>query len=486
MIELRYGQKVNIGFLYVLGLLSPDSAYGKQALHKLRPFARDQAGQLQRELDNIERTLQARSRCEAEYTKLERVLAQVKDIRQSIERIDGGLLDEVDLFELKRYLLQLAEMAPLLASIQQAAGYEDIELDEAAPALELLDPEKTRVPSFHISGRYSARLTAVRAQKKEVEQRLRNASDDVQRQRLMMERNTCAAEEQLEEEQVCEELTKKLAPYSAALLRNTEVLARLDLTLQKAKMADRMGCCKPVLGGGALLLCDMVNPAVAAALEREGRDFTPVTLELGVGTTVVTGANMGGKSVALKTAALNALLAQCGFYAFAREMQTPLFDAIFMVSEDLEATDRGLSSFGGEIVRLNEITDALPDAFALVLLDEFARGTNPEEGAAIACAVATYLNGKNAVTVMTTHYDGVAGAGRAHYQVAGLSNADMAQLQREVDGASPKDRVAVIARHMDYGLLHVQGDKQVSRDALNVCKLLKCAKEIVDIVENNY
>lgn len=61
----------------------------------------------------------------------------------------------------------------------------------------------------------------------------------------------------------------------------------------------------------------MINPQTADALHSSGRKFTPVSIELLSGSTVITGANMGGKSVAVKTLALNVLLALCGFPVFA-------------------------------------------------------------------------------------------------------------------------------------------------------------------------
>lgn len=485
MIELSHKQKENIGLQYVLDLLEPASAYGRRLLKDLRPFAPGGEDALRAELDNIEKALQVRPALEQQFRKLERALMQVKDIKKSLERIGQGVLDEIDLFEIKRYLLLLAEIAPLFGEIDAAARFHDIVFKETDGALELLDPEKSRVPTFHISVRYSAELAAIRKEKKEVEQRLRVERDADTCAGLKQRRGELAAREQREEEAVRARLTEQLLPYQEALLYNTDTIARLDLTIQKAVLAAGR-CTKPEIGGDAVVLQEMLNPHIASLLEKEGRAFTPVTLTMPLGTTVITGANMGGKSVALKTAGLNVALAHYGFYVFAKEMSTPLFDRMFLVSEDLEAVDRGLSSFGGEIVRLNEITEAVKEDFCFVLLDEFARGTNPDEGAAIAHAVAAYFNSRHAVTAMTTHYDGVSDAAAAHYQVMGLAHVDMAALRAEIEAASPAQRVGMIGQHMDYGLYRVEGKRQVSRDAINICHLLKCDKEIANLVEDYY
>lgn len=485
MIELNHKQKENIGLQYVLDLMAPCSAYGQEALRKLRPYSRAQKDELQCELDNVEKAIVSRQKQEADYVRLEQVLRQVKNITKTIQSIEDGMLGEVDLFELKRYLLQLADIVPLYDAVNESAQYNDIAFADTSAALEILDPEKNRVASFHISNRYSEELTRIRREKKLTEEALRKEADKKQKEILMARRSELVTQEQREEEAVRRSLAGQLLPYKELMLQNARAIARLDIVMQKAVLAKRMQCCKPEIGT-KILMKEMYNPRIAAILEKEGRSFTPVSIELDTGTTVITGANMGGKSVALKTIALNVALVQYGFYAFADRAETPLFDAMYIVSEDLEAVDRGLSTFGGEIVRLNEITASLKTKFPIILLDEFARGTNPDEGAAIARAVAEYLNSREAVTVMTTHYDGVADVARAHYQVAGLSGADMGKLKAELESASRADRVSVIARHMDYGLFPVEGSRRVSRDAISICHLLKCDKEILNLVENNY
>ncbi len=480
--ELSHAQKENIGFAWLAGEVRCASPYGRQRLAALRPFAPAQRTALEAELANITRTLAARPALEAECTRLEHVMAQVKDIRASLRRIPGGVLGEVELFEVKRYLLQLAELGPLFAALNAEARYEGIAFAGTAPALALLDPEKTGVASFHISQRWSARLAALRREKRELEEALRVAPAG-HTEELMARRRTLVAEEQAEEEAVRAMLTEKLRPYAEALLQNTEAIAALDLTLQKAALARRRGAVRPEMGAAELRAQDMINPMVADLLEREGERFTPVSLTLAPGATVITGANMGGKSVTLKTLALSVYLAHCGFFVFAREMRCPHFGALWLLSDDLEDTRRGLSSFGGEIVRFNEIVSHIGDAFSLILMDEFARGTNPEEGAAIARGVTAWLNEGQNIAVLATHFDGVAAEAGAHYQVVGLSGADIPALAAAVAAAPPEKRVGLIGRHMNFGLYRVGAAVHMPRDAINICKLLGLCSDITAKIE---
>ncbi|MBO5727532.1 MAG: hypothetical protein J6R39_02765, partial [Oscillospiraceae bacterium] len=232
-----------------------------------------------------------------------------------------------------------------------------------------------------------------------------------------------------------------------------------------------------------------VNPKVLDLLRDQKKTFTPVSIALDKGAAVITGANMGGKSVAMKTIALNVLLTHCGFFPFAAKASIPLFDSIHIISEDQESVDRGLSSFGGEMVRFNQMIRQMQGQFPLILLDEFARGTNPDEGAAIVQAVTKYLNRQNAVSVLATHYDGVARWGKAHYQVIGLKQLDLDALRKELAGCSGDAGVELISRHMNYGLYRVEDAQDCPRDAVNIYRLLDMKDEILqgidEILSNN-
>ena len=480
MITLGFEEKQRIGFAYVMDLLEPASPYGREALRTLRPARCGEEAPLRRELENIAKTLAARPRLEKKYARLDGEFRQLKDIRGSIARI-GGELGEVDLFEIKRYLLHLEEIVSLFMEIDKEAGYHDIAFLDTSPALGLLDPEGNRIAAFHVSGRYSPALTAVRDEKREVERQLRAMSGGEARAALMVERGSLAAREQTEEDAVRAFLSRELLPWREAMRQNAGAIGRLDLTIQKAELAAEYGGCMPEVGGDVLRFTEMTNPQIAHRLVDTGKTFTPLSLSLRSGAAVLTGANMGGKSVAVKTLALNVLLIHCGFYPFAREAAGPLFDGLHLVSEDFytDAADRDLSSFGSEVARLKDALREAEKGRSLILLDEFAKGTNPTEGCAIARAVCAHLNAQSAYTLMTTHYDGVAALAGAHYQTAGLRRADIAALLREAARAPAEDRAALITRCMDYGIFPAPAGERLPMDAVNICRLLGLSEEIL-------
>ena len=184
---------------------------------------------------------------------------------------------------------------------------------------------------------------------------------------------------------------------------------------------------------------------------------------------------MGGKTVSLRSTVLSLLLCQCGFFVFAQSARLPLFDRVELILADSGPGAGGLSSFGKEVHLLDQLLRKTRDEFFFVALDEFARGTNPQEGAALARALVRYLGTLDCVALMTTHYDGVSDVAGAHYQVAGLV--------REIDGDEGDDPRKRIARRMDYRLLPAPPGAPCPRDALRVCRLLKLDDALMELFQ---
>ncbi|HEY7955244.1 MAG TPA: Smr/MutS family protein, partial [Polyangia bacterium] len=136
------------------------------------------------------------------------------------------------------------------------------------------------------------------------------------------------------------------------------------------------------------------------------RACVPNDLLLGFGQTlVVSGPNAGGKTVALKTAGLAAVMARAGLHVAAQEgSRVPLFSAVLSDVGDDQSLERNLSTFSAHILHLREFLAAAQPG-TLILLDEIAVGTDPTEGAALAQAVLEELAGRGATCIVTTHYD---------------------------------------------------------------------------------
>ncbi|NLU23425.1 MAG: hypothetical protein GXW99_01640 [Clostridiales bacterium] len=485
MISISFDDKQKIGLQYALDTLHGCSPFGAEKIRRLRFYGPQEREELETELYNVEQAARFASELKTEYDKIGMVLCQMKDIRNSLRRCAEGVCpDHVELFEIKGYLQRLENLIPLYEKVDEKTNFRDLTFFDPKPALSVLDPENTRSRGFYIPDNSTPRLKELRTEKKRLEESLFHA-EEKDKDAIRMERTKICAEEDSEEMKVRAAMGKAIAPLVPDLLENADMAGRLDFLLQKALFAVRYGGVRPELTDGELALTDMINPEICDLLEEKNRKFVPVSITLNRGATVITGANMGGKSVALKTVALNVLLFQAGFLVCAKGAKMPLFESVKMLFEDMQSIQSGLSGFGSEIVEFQKALDEVEQGYSLFLLDEFARGTNPDEGAVIVQAVTRYLNGVNAISILSTHYDKVAENADAHYQIIGLRDIDPEAIRRELQG-SGDNGIEIIARHMNYGLYRVEGRSDCPRDALNICRMLSLKPEILKNIEAAY
>ena len=456
------------GYAFVLSRLDTASPLGYALSREGVWYGPGQEGELNGELDRVAAAMALEP---GAADRLIHCISFFKDIRGSFRRDTGAPMDILELFEVKHFLLSLQRLAEVYA----AAPLEGIELACREDLVELMDPEGRRLPAFSIHPAYEPALARIREEKRQVEQRLRDAAE-AEKDALHARRRELVRAEDEAELGARKRLTAILLREKDWFLTAMEQVGRLDLTLAKARLAKKLGGVRPVVGGDAVRLTEMFHPQVAHRLEERGIPFTPVTVELIPGSTVITGANMGGKSVALKTVTLNLLLLHTGYFVFARAMTSPLFSSVSLICSDGQSVDQGLSSFGAEVWYLSEVLREEKADFFLAL-DEFARGTNPREGAALAAALARHLNGLPCTALLTTHYDGVASAARRHYQVAGLAG-----MEEEGTGERALDD---LPRRMDYRLIPAPPDAPCPRDAMKVCRLLGLEKKLMAAFEEN-
>ena len=117
----------------------------------------------------------------------------------------------------------------------------------------------------------------------------------------------------------------------------------------------------------------MYNPYYDNLLKQKKASMQTLDLDLHSGVTVLTGANMGGKSITMKTVVLNVLLANYGMYVYADAAHVPIIEFLYMVSDDLQSIEKGLSTFGAEMIQLKTIIGASGKKDGLIVLDELAK-----------------------------------------------------------------------------------------------------------------
>ncbi|MBQ0123770.1 MAG: hypothetical protein KBS58_02880 [Bacteroidales bacterium] len=297
---------------------------------------------------------------------------------------DGNVLDDIELFEIKHLAMLGSDVRTDLKYLD-IPGI-DIEYDKI---IDILDPDGLRIGTFYIYDTYSQELRDAR----------RRLEADPDNEELKDDVMTL-------EDGIKQNLSEMLRPWAADLENLMSALADVDINISKALLMYKEHYVIPEIGDRSMIK-GMFHPEVKALLEKRNRTFQCIDFDFRKGSTsTVIGANMGGKTVAMKTLCLMQYLFQFGFAVPAAKAVLEVYDIIQFCIGDEQSEKKGLSSFAAEILRINNvIVSAGTGKRLLALIDEPARTTNPVEGSALVSALLKILNGKeNLALILTTHY----------------------------------------------------------------------------------
>jgi len=225
---------------------------------------------------------------------------------------------------------------------------------------------------------------------------------------LANELENLAADERGEEIRIVRQICDWIREDAEQMLEQFEALVRLDILNCIARISDRLRCETPVISHSP---CISLKSARHPILTLMGKEVIPLDLELAAENRVmvVTGPNTGGKTIAIKSAGLLCVMALCGMpIPAAPGSVLPVVSSILVDIGDEQSIEESLSTFSAHISKISQIIERA-DRGALVLLDELGTGTEPGQGAAIACAVLKELHGKGALVVATTHLTEIIG-----------------------------------------------------------------------------
>jgi DNA mismatch repair protein MutS2 len=238
---------------------------------------------------------------------------------------------------------------------------------------------------------------------------------------LNNEINILTGEEKEEEYRILADLSDKIRDERQNLWNDFEGLGELDLLFAMAKLSVRLKGLSPLLNEeGRIEMREARNPLLT--LQREDQ-VVPIHLRMGDGkkVLVVSGANAGGKTVALKTLGLLTLMAQSGLpIPVAEGSRVGIFQDIFAVIGDEQNIEENLSTFSSHLLHVNQILEKA-GPHSLVLLDELGVGTHAQEGCALAMGFLDRFRERGASVVVTTHFDRLKAYGYLHPDVENVA-----------------------------------------------------------------
>lgn len=535
MVFMDNETKLALDFQYILDKIETLTPYGTMYKNRMKAYDFSQEEELKASLNILEAYIPYIQDLNIRR-EFNNILGHIKDLRNSMKRaLEGFILTEVELFEIKSLLFLIRDIDNLF-NTHNIKRYVETDIKPIKSLEKILDPEGTGISSFYIYDEYSEILKEIREKKRQTDKVIKlqykelkasitnelnlnlrpdntiviskenselikklesitnltyisetylnikfgiKPTDEI----TLLERQLILFKDQEEREEINlrEMLSKEVKKRRREVYQNMTNIGKLDLILAKAKYAIDINGVKPIIiNHHSIKIEDGVHPKIKDFLKQKKLEFTPISVELKEGVACITGANMGGKTISLKLIGLLSAMAQYGLFVPAKSMELGLNNYIKTSIGDMQSTDSGLSTFGGEIKVVEEAIKRANEN-GLILIDELARGTNPEEGYAISKAIVMYLMNKNSITLLTTHYDNVADMENIkHLQVVGLSELDFDVLKEDINADTGME---IINKYMDYRLKEVSKNKTIPKDAIRIARLMGLNEEILKLAE---
>jgi DNA mismatch repair protein MutS2 len=233
--------------------------------------------------------------------------------------------------------------------------------------------------------------------------------------------NILMGEEREEEDRILADLSNKVREERQNLWGDFEILGEMDLLYAMAKLTILLKGVQPILNeSGKIDMREARNPILT--LQKKDQ-VVPIHLRMGDGirTLILSGANAGGKTVALETLGLLTLMVQSGLpIPVAEGGETAVFENILAVVGDEQNIEENLSTFSSHLLHLNQILGKAGPR-SLILLDELGVGTHASEGCALAMGFLDRFRESGASIVVTTHFDRLKAYGYLHTDVENVA-----------------------------------------------------------------
>jgi len=394
---------------------------------------------------------------ENHFEEVRELLSSVQDINNTLNRLaNNDILDDVEFFEIKKCAIFMQKLNQKLVQTAFPLFF----LHDTSEVIKILDPENNLLPYFYIYSAYNKELASLRS-------RSGVTTSMEEKEDLLWQISKL-------EHKIRERLVKQLVTFVTHIEDNLQTIAKIDLLFVKASLSIKWNCCKPEISDNCTSYIGLIHPIVEARLKKENSLFQPVNIELKSEPCLITGANMTGKSIFLKSVAFSQWMFQFGFYVPAQQASIVLVDKIHFVSGDSDTEKTGLSSFVNEIFHIHKILQDLKKGKKmLVLVDEFARTTNPKEGNALVSAFLEMMSSKKTICLVTTHYSNVEGRFR-RLRVKGIQWDKVESIK-----TNPQE----MNRYIDYQLEEIN-EKTAPEEAVKIAELLGIDDAYISLVKN--
>lgn len=513
--------KKNINFDYIFDEIKPITKYGQIIKETTSPFLPGQENELIVELKKVEAFLLMQNRKDLIY-----ILKEIRYIQETLQRAKNNVvLDEIELFEVKKFIIYSEKLEKSLRGTLISI-YEDLEIKLLPNLQDALDPAHQRLITFYVYDEYTEELKKIRYFKKQVEQNIRTLQKNLKarieeeynvkfnlRDEITINKSQSEKIEQLqkdsnlrvsgenylsiilklksndyidkfekeleelkkreddEEYKIRESLSKLIKSSYDDLVQNAEKIGKIDYLIAKANYAQGTNSVFPQITKE--LLIDIENGRnlkLENTLKNKNREYTPISVLFNKNVVCITGANMGGKTVSLRMIGQIITAVAYGMFVPCERAKVCLFNHIHISVGDDQSIEKGLSTFGAEIINLKKALENSNER-SLILIDELAGGTNPKEGYAITKSVVGYLKKKDCLSILTTHYDNIANdKDIQNFQVSGL---------KLPEGINQFSNIDEISKYMDYSLVEIKQGSQVPKDAINIAKIAGIPDEII-------
>lgn len=510
----------------LIELVQPVSEPGRKLKLHDRTYLPSEEKELVCEYDMIHLLMNFRLQEPSDFIVLQDLLQNVEDIHGTIKHCESNTLALHEIYEIKHFLYYIMRIRKILVTNHLEAVADCHDFQEL---FEYLDQDKQSQPHFYLSDAYSKELAEEREELNKLSKAEKQWFHDTRTKAarsigmeivgydVVIDRSNTIQLEKVEkssffregksnfnnrvfhlketpeltalrkqmqqkqkklehiELQVRKTISGEIAKSAAFLAHSLNSAALLDLRMAKAVFGLDKSCCIPKINKKKTLsLHRSVNLPLRLQLAEIDQVYEEMDIVLKNNLNIVIGANMAGKTSALKSVGQAAFLVARAIPVPAESAELPLFGFLFYSGEDSQRKQPDLSSFAQDVVAMQEALER--KGFGLYLIDEFARGTNPVEGEALCTALLSIMSMKNAITFSATHFQEPAHIPEAgHFMMEGLSDRDFTAISK----LPLKERISELHKRMKYRLVPVMKGQKTPQAAIRIAEILGLDLEVI-------